>query len=319
MLTPRSTTRLLAVSLVAAMALAGCGKDKDEAGPNPGGPTADSGCGFHSGPFSDAVKVSGDFGGDVTAEFARPFRPQELERTILTRGTGKETKDGTAVEATASVFNGKTGALLAHQSAPASVGAPNTDPTIAASIRCVPIGSRVVSVAPASTFFSDGGAAVGLAASDGVVIVTDVSEKVKTPEATGWTGAPDVTFRVRKSPRFTVPTGTAPDQVLVDVIRPGTGQVIKAGNQITVDFKAVVWGSGKVVRETYGPGGSPVTFGTNDVVPGFTAAVVGQKAGARLVVAIPPAFGYGANAGSYGLKSTDTLVFVIEIQSTKAP
>lgn len=318
----RRSPRLVPVVVLvtAALVLAGCGGDDDNAGPAPTGPTADTGCGFHSGPFSNAVTVAGDFGGDATAKFRRPFKPSGVERTVVTAGTGKATKDGTAVNATVSVFNGRTGDLINRQTSKTTVGDAGPASVLSAGLRCVPVGSRVVAVAPASELFgAEGNPEIDLAGTDGVVIVTDVSEPAKPPKAGAWPDAPTVTFRGRRSPVLTIPTGTAPSQVLVDVISEGTGARVRAGDLVTVDFKTMLWGSGKVVVETYGKGKKPLTYGTNDFVPGFTAALVGQRAGARLIVSVPPEFGYGTTgAESAGISGTDTLVIVIEIASVQA-
>lgn len=313
---PRVPSRLY-VGTVAAVALVLAGCSGDDESPSPTGPTADSGCGFHSGPFSDSVAVTGDFGGTVDVEFDKPLKPTSLERTILTPGNGKETKDGMAVNATVSVFSGRTGELISTQTSKATVGDPAPQ-AIAAGLGCVQIGSRIVAAAPASELFGEeGNPTVGLSASDGVVLVTDVAAVVRPPKAEEWPDAPAVTFRGRQSPLVTVPTGTPPTAVLVDVIKPGTGQLVQAGGQVTVNFKTMLWSSGKVVVETYGKGKRPLTYGTNDFVPGFTAAVVGQRAGAQLLVAVPPEFGYGAaGAESSGISGDDTLLIVIEILAT---
>lgn len=319
-----SSSRLVALAGVAAAALvlAGCGGDDDKnAGPGPNGPTRDAGCGFHSGPASDSVKVTGDFGGELAATFGKPMKTSGLERTVVTAGTGKETKDGTAVSATVSVFNGRTGDLINRQASKPTVGESTTPQILAAGLRCVPTGSRVVATGPASELFgAEGNPDLGIAAGDGVVVVTDVAEVVKPPKADPWPDAPAVTFDGRRSPEIGEPTGAVPQKVLVDVIRPGTGVKVRAGDQITVNFKTVIWGSGKTVVETYGKGKKPLTYGTNDFVPGFTSAVVGQRAGARLLVAVPPEFGYGAaGAESSGISGDDTLLIVIEIEASQGP
>lgn len=317
----RTAPRLVpvAVLVAAALALAGCGGGDGGKGPALTGPTADAGCGFHSGPFSNAVTVSGDFGGEVTAKFGRPFRPAGLERTIVTAGSGKAAEDGRAVNATVSVFNGRTGDLINRQASKATVGDAAPSSVTSAGISCVPVGSRVVVAAPASELLgAEGSKQLGLAGDDGVVIVTDVAEVVKPPRTEPWPDAPAVIFNGRRSPTLTVPTGTAPDRVLVDVIRPGHGVRVHAGDQVTVNFKTMVWGSGKVVLETYGKGKAPLTYGTNDFVPGFTAALIGQRAGARLLVAVPAEFGFGADGQSAGISPTDTLLIVVEIESAQA-
>ncbi|MCX6396809.1 MAG: FKBP-type peptidyl-prolyl cis-trans isomerase [Propionibacteriales bacterium] len=311
---PRS---LAAAGLItAALALAGCGGDDGPAAAS--GPTKDTGCGFSSGPSSDSVSVVGDFGGEATATFAEPLRPVGLERTVVTTGSGKPTRAGSTVNATVSVFNGRNGDLISRQTSTTTVGGQGS--RIAdAGTGCVRFGSRVVAVAPASELFGpEGSPAAGLAASDGIVVVTDVAEVAKRPVTRTWADAPAVTFRGQRSPVVDATSVSAPDGVLVDPITPGTGSVVRAGDLVTLNYKLVVAGSGKVVSETYGPGKKPVSYRTNDFVPGFTAAIVGQRAGAQLLVAVPPEFGYGAaGAESAGISASDTLLIVIEIQATQ--
>lgn len=321
MLGTRRSLQLVAAAAVAALVLTGCGGDDSEgANPAPTGPTEDTGCGFESGPFSDAVSVEGDFGGEVEPTYDRPLKPTSLQRSIVSAGKGKEAADGRLVSATVSVFNAKTGDLINRQTNKTTVGDAATPEVLAAGLRCVPLGSRVVATAPASALFGPGGNPdAGLAPNDGVVVVTDVAAVV-APKAVDWPEAPAVSFAGRKSPKVSVPTGAAPDQLLVDVIRPGTGALVRSGDLISVNFKTMLWGSGKVVQETYGKGKAPLRYGTNDFIPGFTAAVVGQRAGAQLVVTVPPEFAYGPDgAENVGIKGTDTLLIVIEIESTQTP
>jgi peptidylprolyl isomerase len=54
------------------------------------------------------------------------------------------------------------------------------------------------------------------------------------------------------------------------------------------------------------------------VIPGFGAALVGQKVGTKLIVTIPPALGYGEEASDQNPLAGQTLVFVVEIQDTQA-
>ncbi|MCX6396810.1 MAG: FKBP-type peptidyl-prolyl cis-trans isomerase [Propionibacteriales bacterium] len=107
----------------------------------------------------------------------------------------------------------------------------------------------------------------------------------------------------------------APTELVLKVLKEGTGAVVQSGDSVTVDYQGTNWTNGEVFDQSYGK--QPATFTTDGVVPGFGAALVGQKVGAQVVVGIPPEFGYGA-AGqpSAGIAGTDTLVFVIEIKAT---
>lgn len=107
--------------------------------------------------------------------------------------------------------------------------------------------------------------------------------------------------------------GKPPTELVLKVITEGTGDTVKSGDSVTVDYQGTNWTDGEVFDESYGK--TPATFTTGGVVKGFGAALVGQKVGAQLVVGIPPEFGYGsAGSASAGIAGTDTLVFVIEIK-----
>jgi peptidylprolyl isomerase len=56
------------------------------------------------------------------------------------------------------------------------------------------------------------------------------------------------------------------------------------------------------------------------VIPGWDKGLVGQTAGSRVMLSIPPAEGYGKSGASQaGIKGTDTLVFVVDILDTITP
>lgn len=107
--------------------------------------------------------------------------------------------------------------------------------------------------------------------------------------------------------------GKPPTELVLKVLKEGTGETVKSGDSVTIDYQGTNWTTGKVFDESYGK--TPATFTTDGVVKGFGAALVGQKVGTQLVVGIPPEFGYGtAGQPSAGISGTDTLVFVIEIK-----
>lgn len=109
--------------------------------------------------------------------------------------------------------------------------------------------------------------------------------------------------------------GKPPTELVLKVLKEGTGAIVKSGDAVTVDYQGTNWTSNTVFDQSYGR--APATFTTGGVVPGFGAALVGQKVGAQVVVGIPPEFGYGtAGQSSAGIAGTDTLVFIVEIKAT---
>ena len=60
--------------------------------------------------------------------------------------------------------------------------------------------------------------------------------------------------------------------------------------------------------------GAPATFsiGTGGVIPGWDKGLVGKKVGSRVLLVVPPADGYGAQAQGK-IPANSTLVFVVDI------
>jgi len=56
------------------------------------------------------------------------------------------------------------------------------------------------------------------------------------------------------------------------------------------------------------------------VIPGWNDGLPGVTVGSRVMLVIPPAYGYGKAGNSQaGIKGTDTLVFVIDILDAESP
>jgi peptidylprolyl isomerase len=321
--------RLAPVALLAASALAlgACGsdnKDKNSTDSSSDKPSSSatsssaSGCGsFSSGSTSDGVKVEGTFGETQTATFKTPLKASKLERTVVTEGTGEKTAKGDSIAVLLTLYLGKDGKALGSEPATLTVGDTQLPPAFAAGMDCVPRGSRVVVTVPASDVYgSTGKPDLGIAADDSLVIVTDVIGEKKMPETKAWTkDVPKVTFDADGKPTVKLPKGKPPTDLLLKVLKPGDGAVVKAGDSVTVDYQGTSWDKGNIFDQSYGK--QPATFATDQVVEGFGAALVGQKVGTRLIVSIPPKYAYG-EAGSGSELSGQTLLFVIEIKDTKA-
>jgi peptidylprolyl isomerase len=320
--------RLAPVALLAAsaMVVTSCGSDnKDKKSTSDASasssPTADAhGCtDFSSGDESKGVKVTGAFGKEQKATFKTPLKAKGLERTVLDKGTGAETKAGQTLDVLISVYLGKDGKALGSEPVSLKAGDSQMIQAFTAGIDCVPIGSRVVVAAPAKDMYGDqGNAQLGITAEDSLVIVTDVIGEKKPLVPQVWKkDAPKVSFDGKGKPTLTLPGKKPPKGLLLKVLRPGTGDVVKSGDTVTLDYQGTNWNTGKIFDQSYGK--QPASFATDQVVQGFGAALVGQKVGTRLVVSIPPEYGYGASGNAQaGIKGTDTLVFVIEIQKTAA-
>ena len=94
---------------------------------------------------------------------------------------------------------------------------------------------------------------------------------------------PQVNAEFGTTPVIEFPTPEAPKGLKVVELTEGDGPIVRRGDTVTVNYHGVVWG-----KDT------------------------------RLVVSIPPEYGYGSRGiPQAGIGGEDTLVFVIDIISTR--
>lgn len=313
MTTPLRRLAPLALLAASALVLTGCAAGSDSDSEATSKPAAEGCTTYTSGDESKSVTVSGDFGKEVTAEFTTPFEATELQRTIVDKGDGDVTAAGDTVDLRINVFKGTTGEPAIAEDAAFTVGDPQIFPAFLAGIDCVPVGSRVVTTIPAADLFGEAGSeGLGIAANESVVVVTDVSKIVPALTAEEWTeNPPTVKFNGDEPPVLTLPEGEPRPELLVDVIEEGDGAVIKKGDTVTTNYQGTNWNTGEIFDQSYGK--EPLVLPTTSVVEGFGTALVGQKVGTKLVVSIPPEYGYGVEGSSENALAGQTLVFVIEI------
>jgi FKBP-type peptidyl-prolyl cis-trans isomerase len=304
----------VALAAAAALLLAGCAGSSE---PKASEAAAADCMDVSSGTLSDGVQVSGDFGASPTATFTTPLQAEKLERTVVIKGDGETTKAGDDVNAIVSAFSGTTGQKVFSQPATIAAGDDTVFEAFLAGIDCVPTGSRTVTVAPASTLYGDqGNETIGVAPGETMVIVVDVQEPLKPAK---WTeNVPDVKFGADgKAPTVTLPDTPPPAEYEMKVLEKGDGDVVKSGDNVTLHYQGTSWDTREVFDQSYG--GDPAQFTTDAVIQGFGAALVGQKAGTKLIVNIPPQYAYGAQKSDQAPLGGQTLVFVVEILDTAPP
>ena len=92
-----------------------------------------------------------------------------------------------------------------------------------------------------------------------------------------------------------------------------------SGDTVTVNYHGVVWGKDTPFDSSFDRH-QPASFGigVGQVIKGWDQTVPGHNVGSRLVVSIPPEYGYGSRGiPQAGIGGEDTLVFVIDIISTR--
>ncbi|GGN62730.1 hypothetical protein GCM10010112_21230 [Actinoplanes lobatus] len=93
---------------------------------------------------------------------------------------------------------------------------------------------------------------------------------------------------------------------------PGTGETVKAGQTITVNYKVINYLTGEQIDSSWKNGVSEpfsAQIGVGQLIPGWDQAVPGQKVGSRIQLDVPAALAYGPEQGD--------LRFVVDIVSAE--
>lgn len=110
------------------------------------------------------------------------------------------------------------------------------------------------------------------------------------------------------------PVNSIPQLQEVDTT-PGSGEAVKPGATVTVDYTGAVAATG-IIFQSSKDSGQPVTFPLSGVIPGWTQGVPGMKVGGTRRLLIPAGLAYGANPpqGS-GIPANADLVFDITLHA----
>ncbi|MES2093984.1 MAG: FKBP-type peptidyl-prolyl cis-trans isomerase [Actinomycetota bacterium] len=318
----KKTLSVLAIATLA-FTLAGCSASNSAAVCTPA----------KSGSNSSKVKVTGQFGEAPKVTFTKGLTTKTTERTVVIEGKGAGARANGTVEVDYTAYDAASGkkidATTYKKGAQTAFQLKNSSilPGMIKGLECSPAGSRVVAVIPpADAFKSAGSAGLGVKGTDSLVFVFDVvkvTAPVKAlPKSNGVAqkavaGLPTVTLAKSGEPTITVPKTDPPSKLTIEDLKKGTGTTVKAGDTVTVHYTGVVWATGKVFDSSW-TRGTPASFATTGVIPGFGKALVGQKVGSQVIAVIPPADGYGATppTGQTDITATSTLVFVVDILAT---
>jgi len=98
---------------------------------------------------------------------------------------------------------------------------------------------------------------------------------------------------------------------IIDTI-VGTGDTVPDGATITAHYTGALASNGIIFQSSH-VFANPITFGLNQVIPGWTKGVPGMKVGGIRRLIIPSAEAYGPNSPSPNIPSNSDLVFDIEL------
>jgi len=119
-----------------------------------------------------------------------------------------------------------------------------------------------------------------------------------------------------KKPTVTVPTGPAPTKLVTKDLVQGTGQTVKAGQTVTVNYVGVLYKGGKEFDSSWKTG-QPATFPltAGGVIQGWVQGIPGMKVGGRRELIIPASLAYGKKGSGTTIPPNSPLVFVVDLLS----
>ncbi|HEX5968789.1 MAG TPA: FKBP-type peptidyl-prolyl cis-trans isomerase [Intrasporangium sp.] len=262
-----------------------------------------------------------------------PISTASVQRKVLTPGTGPAATKEHTVRIKTQIYNGTSGKLLddgfgkARAEEGYRLGRTDVIAGFTEGLVGAQKGGRVAfTIPPAKGFGDSGNAQLGVAPTDTIVVIADVSDVHKgltVLEGEGSkspAGFPTVEFPDgnAKAPEVTIPKGAAPTETKQATLIEGDGPVVKANQFIAAQYHGVLWKDGKVFDSSWQRGAAAdFPIGAGAVIPGWDSTLVGKKVGSRVLLVIPPKDGYGEQGNPQGgISGTDTLVFVVDILDT---
>ncbi|MDT0611281.1 FKBP-type peptidyl-prolyl cis-trans isomerase [Streptomyces lancefieldiae] len=151
-----------------------------------------------------------------------------------------------------------------------------------------------------------------------------------TPEASGTSAAsppkivdgplPAITAGTKFDEKPTVAKGGGdPSKDLaVKTVIAGGGKAVAENDFVVANYLGQIWDSAKVFDNSYDRKTRLVIqLAQGSIIDGWRYALTGKKTGSRVQFSVPPTWGYGKQGNEdAGIKATDTLVFVVDVQNT---
>lgn len=325
----RPTAALCAVLLVPG--LAACGSDSTDdaaSAPDSASESSSAAAGAPAGEL-DEVSFTGEVGEGITAEWSSAVEvPAEAAATTVVEGEGDPVADGDTVSAYLWLGNGTTQEQVFSaydNGAPESIpyDPEQLDPVFLSLLEGQTYGSRVVTVVTASEMLGEEENTLGVDPAASLVVVADLVEKQAvspTPTSdTAQDASPDAQPTVVEEggnptgldfEGIAEPALDAPVQRVI--LEEGTGAAVEPSNTVTVNYLGSTYGADAPFDESFSSG-EPLNSPLSGLIQGWSIGLTGVNVGSRVLLQIPPAFGYGAQGSGEAIPGNATLWFVIDV------
>ncbi|GAA5055483.1 FKBP-type peptidyl-prolyl cis-trans isomerase [Streptomyces similanensis] len=111
-------------------------------------------------------------------------------------------------------------------------------------------------------------------------------------------------------------SGRPSKDLAVKTVIAGGGRTLAENDYVQAHYLGQIWDSAKVFDNSYDRKAPLlIQLAQGTIIDGWRYALTGKKVGSRVQFAVPPTWGYGTQGNSQaGIKGTDTLVFVVDVQ-----
>lgn len=314
---------LASVALLATLSACGDDKAKDaSSSPSASGSSSSVTKGTIAG-----ITVTGKVGEQPTVKWADAgvTAADEVQQVLVT-GKGDKVAsgdkvfihiwlgDGATKKESYTSFSGKPTVAVASPSQTLAI--------IAHALQDQTVGSRVLAAASASTAFGDpaGNAQLGLGKDDAAVFVIDIMGKLPSgpdgaeQKPADWAPAVVSSADIPTALDFTGTPAPSGKFQLTTLIK-GTGPELTKGQHVYVNYLGQTYVGKEPFDQSYSRG-TPFDFdlGGGNVIKGWDQGLVGVPVGSRVILQVPPSWGYGKKGSSgAGISGTDTLYFVVDV------
>lgn len=150
----------------------------------------------------------------------------------------------------------------------------------------------------------------GQSSAQSLATTSESGSSIPTVDRSGNANFPEVSGSFGEDPEISAGKGDAPTQVSVKTLTEGTGAALTTSDTVLVDYELALW-DGKKIESSF-ESGAPITFSLKQVIPGWTYGLESQKVGDRVLIVVPPTWGYGDH-DTQRIPGGSTLVFVVDI------
>ncbi len=320
----RRTRPALALAALLVPALVACGSDSGDE-PDSGSDAGTSVEGL------DGITFTGEVGESLSLEWDEDVeltKPEESEVSTVVEGDGEEIEAGDVVMAYLYVADGSSQeAVYDDYRNGAAQTLPNDEQVGELLLEVMDgatYGSRVVALTSADGLF-DGNVEnnpLGLGEDDPVLLVADLVEEQQVSPMPASEEAEDTT--ADSQPAIVSEGG---DPVAMDfdgveepaldtpvqrlVIEEGDGRPVKTSDTLTVDYLGSTYDADAPFDGSFSRG-EPLVSPLSGLIRGWSIGLEGVPVGSRVLLQIPPAFGYGSQ-GSGSIPPNATLWFLIDV------